>query len=216
MAVTLTIEDARHDDFGGPVVTEVPDGSRILVRRCTDGADVLVLPGAVAQPAATMPDANQPSGAALRVSTWGVYARDDGRSFVLRLQDSHGCDHDFSVSHNDLVGIGTASLAVAGHEASYEAACTRRMVAQAKLVELQVAAMSPRNLEDGVEIVGVDRWSVDTKQDRITECCVTIELGEPTETRKWRMKVPVGLASRLSGKLADAVAELLPRLEGRR
>lgn len=213
MAVTLTIEDLRRDDFDGPEVTSVPDGARVVVRRCATGADVLVLPGAdTSLPSKTI----VPAGEAHRVTTWGVLAREDDRSFILRLQDAHGREHDFIVSALDLAGIGTASLAMAGHEVSYEAARTRKMVAEAKLVEAEVAALTPRLIEEGIEIVGVDRWSVDTKQDRISECCITIELGEPTETRRWRMKLPVGLASRLGGKIADAVAELLPRLEGRR
>jgi len=176
MAVTLTIEDPRHEDFEGPEVTNIPDGARVLVRRCATGADVLVLPGT---DSSLPPKTIVPAGEPHRVTTWGVLARDDDRSFVLRLQDGHGRDHDFIVSTIDLAGIGTASLGMAGHEVPYEAARVRKMAAEAQLVEMEVAERR-RAARSNDRQVQAGRLSVESNADlKLAAVCATDLSGGP-------------------------------------
>lgn len=132
MAVNVTIEDDRSER--DPAVFAVPDGCRIVIRRCADSADVLVLPDA---DPALPPAAIIPAGAALQVATWGIIARESDQSFLLRLQDGRGHDHDFIVSPVDLAGIATAAQTMAGRDFSYEAARTRKMIAEAELAEAE-------------------------------------------------------------------------------
>ena len=160
MAVNVTIEDDRSER--SPAVFAVPDGCRIVIRRCADGADVLVVP----DPDPCLPPASViPAGTALRVATWGIIAREDDQSFLLRLQDSRGRDHDFIVSSVDIAGIGMAAQAVVGRDFSYEAARTRKMVAEAERVELENAALRRPSDDQPLQ---ADRWTVASDSERGT------------------------------------------------
>lgn len=176
MAVNVTIEDHRSECE--PVAFVVPDGCRIIIRRCADGADVLVVPdGDTSLPPKTIVSA----GEAHRLATWNILARGDDRSFVLRLQDGHGRDHDFIASAGDLVGIGTASLNMTGYGSAYEAARTRRMIAQAEIAEADARALLRVHPADGY--VRADRLSVDfDDKRRVATIAVTI-LGSKNELK---------------------------------
>lgn len=168
MAVNVTIEDDRSER--SPAVFAVPDGCRIVIRRCADGADVLVLPDT---DPCLPPAAIVPAGAALQVATWGIIARESYQSFLLRLQDGRGHDHDFIVSPVDLAGIGTAAQAMVGRDFSYEAARTRKLVAEAERVELENAALRRPSDDQPLQ---ADRWTVASDSERGTVTAMARDL----------------------------------------
>ena len=220
MPVTVTIEDERSER--GPAVFAVPDGCRVVVRRCSDGADVLVLPDAdTALPSKSIAPAGEPHG----VSTWGVFLREDDRSFLLRLQDRHGRDHEFIVSAVDLLGIGTsarimtdgetqpAAAAEPDPDAAHLTAPARKANAEAERVELEyAAARRALSLCDDSPLAGYS-VSVDHEPRGPGERVLRISFDDGAG-RTAVIALPFALALKLNGSIGRAVAERLDAAGG--
>lgn len=162
-------------------------------------------PGSVGRAATPMPDTDRPAASALRVSTWIVLARGADRSFVLRLQDAHGRDHDFIVSATDLTGIATSAFAMAG-ETSYEAARLRKMIAEAVVAEAEVAALGRSNAHDDKPLVA-QTWSLERGKDANGAPAFIVAL--KGDGRAVQAQLTGHIAATLCGRLGLMVSELL-------